>query len=377
MTLKEAGMTTGRVDSRPMGRGPRVIDLRGSDDRESVGLLCYYIFMSEDVIVIAGPTCVGKTEAAVLLAELIGTEIISADSMQVYRHMDIGTEKPTPAQRQRVRHHLIDIVEPSGGYSAGRFIEDAAPVIEKLLSEGKPPLVVGGTGLYIRAMTRGLFKGPSADRALRDELLREEAEAPGLLYARLMELDPEAAGKIMPSDLRRALRAIEVCLKGRRKFSEMTTALTAPLPYRFLKIGLLRQRPELYRMIEQRVDEMFRAGLVEEVRNVLTMNPSQTAMQAIGYKEIVGHLRGQYGLDEAVRLIKRNTKRYAKRQFTWFKKEEGMHWVDMTGIRDAQEALKKLLHEVPGLYDIIIRHGKSPLPRPQRAAEGKVQEDRA
>ncbi len=331
--------------------------------------------MSEDVIVIAGPTCVGKTEAAVLLAGLIGAEIISADSMQVYRHMDIGTEKPTPAQRQRVRHHLIDIIEPSGGYSAGRFIEDAAPVIEKLLSEGKPPLVAGGTGLYIRAMTRGLFKGPSADRPLRDELLKKESLTPGLLYARLKGLDPEAAGKIMPSDLRRVLRAIEVCLKTPRKFSA-TAGLTAPLPYRFLKIGLSRQRPELYRMIEQRVDEMFRAGLVEEVKNVLTMNPSQTAMQAIGYKEIAGHLRGEYGLEEAVRLIKRNTKRYAKRQFTWFKREEGMHWVDLTGIRDTEEALKKLLREVPELYD-IIPHGGPSLPRPQTEAEGKVQKDRA
>lgn len=291
------------------------------------------------VIILLGPTGVGKTGVSILLAKALNTEIISADSMQIYRHMDIGTAKPTPEERSIVRHHMIDIVEPWESYSTGRYIETVVPIIEGLHRKGKIPIVAGGTGLYIKAMTRGIFSGPSADWSLREELLSMEKEEKGILYNYLKELDPKAVGKITPNDTRRIIRALEVCLESNTIMSEMQKRLTRPLPYEFIKIGLLRDRKELYRMIEERVDAMIEKGLVEEVRNLLKMNPDRTPMQAIGYKEIVMYINGEITWDEAVRLIKRGTKRYAKRQFTWFKKEEGIHWIDITGIYDSNEIL--------------------------------------
>jgi tRNA dimethylallyltransferase len=294
---------------------------------------------SGKVILIVGPTCVGKTGTSILLAEELRTEIISADSMQIYRHMDIGTEKPTRGQRKRVMHHMIDIVEPGEDYSTGRYVETVKPIIEGLLRNGRVPVVTGGTGLYIKAMTRGLFKGPSADWVLREELLKESAEA---LYGKLAGIDPEAAREIMPTDKRRVVRALEVCLLSGEKFSDLRRRHTAAFPFDFIKIALSRDRKELYTMIEERVDGMFKRGLVKEVEALMKMNPSRTPMQAIGYKEVAAHLRGEYSLDEAVWLIKRNTKRYAKRQFTWFGKEEGLNWVDITGIKDAGAALENI-----------------------------------
>jgi tRNA dimethylallyltransferase len=294
---------------------------------------------SGKVILLVGPTCVGKTETSILLAEELNTEIISADSMQIYRHMDIGTEKPTREQRKRIRHHMIDIVEPDEDYSTGRYVEAVRPIIEGLLRDGKVPVVTGGTGLYIKAMTRGLFKGPSADWALREKLLKESADA---LYRQLAGLDPEAAREIMPTDKRRVVRALEVCLLSGEKFSELKRRHTASFPFDFIKMALSRDRKELYAMIEDRVNSMLKKGLVQEVEILMRMNPSRAPMQAIGYKEVAAHLRGEYSLDEAVRLIKRNTKRYAKRQFTWFGKEDGLNWADITGNKDAGDALEKI-----------------------------------
>jgi tRNA dimethylallyltransferase len=296
------------------------------------------------VLILLGPTCVGKTGVSTLLAKALNTEIISADSMQIYRHMDIGTAKPTTEERALVRHHIIDIVEPWEAFSTGKYIETVAPIIERLLNKEKIPIVVGGTGLYIKAMTRGIFSGPSADWTLREELLSIENEEKGSLYNYLKELDPEAAEKITSNDKRRIIRALEVCLKSKGRLSEIQKKLTKPLPYEFIKIGLTRDRKELYRMIEERVDTMMEAGIVEEVKNILEMNPDRTPMQAIGYKEVAMYLQGEITLDEALRLIKRVTKRYAKRQFTWFRKEEGIHWVDITGIDDSHEAFMRVNH---------------------------------
>lgn len=298
------------------------------------------------VIILLGPTGVGKTGASILLARALDTEIISADSMQIYKGMDIGTAKPSAKQREEVRHHMIDIVEASETYSVGRYIEEVVPVIDSLHKKGKIPIIVGGTGLYIKAITRGIFSGPSADWKLRDELNALEEEQAGSLYSYLQELDPEAASKIMPSDTRRIIRAIEVCLKTKQAISELQKKLTRPLPYEFIKIGLTRDRKELYKIIEERVDEMIKAGLVDEVKNLIhpfSHSPGHqlSSMQAIGYKEIAMHLNDKIPFEEAVRLIKRNTKHYAKRQFTWFKKEEGIHWIDITGIHDSGEIFER------------------------------------
>ncbi|MCX7793516.1 MAG: tRNA (adenosine(37)-N6)-dimethylallyltransferase MiaA [Thermodesulfovibrionales bacterium] len=299
--------------------------------------------MSKEVIILLGPTSVGKTEVSVILAERLNTEIISADSMQVYRGMDIGTAKPSLALRSKIKHHMIDICEPSEEFSTGRYIEEVKKIIDRLHDVGKIPIVVGGTGLYIRAMTRGLFSGVSADWGLREELNRMEDEQPGYLYEYLRNLDPEAASRIMASDRRRLIRAIEVCLLMKGKISEFQREHTKPLPYNFIKIGLMRDRKELYRLIEERIDRMIEAGLVGEVKWLLEQTPSRTTLQAIGYKELIGYLKGEISLQEAIRLIKKRTKLYAKRQFTWFKKEPDITWIDVTGIREPEEILARIL----------------------------------
>lgn len=303
------------------------------------------------VIILLGPTGVGKTEVSILLAKALGTEIISADSMQIYRGMDIGTAKPSEEQRMNIKHHMIDIISPSEPYSVCRYIEDVTPVIEELHRRGKIPIVAGGTGLYIKAMTRGIFSGPSADWKLREELASLEEGQDGALYSYLQELDPEAAAKIMPADTRRIIRAIEVCLKTKQGMSELQQKLTRPLPYEFIKIGLTRDRKELYKMIEERVDKMIEAGLVEEVKKILGMKPDKTPMQAIGYKETETYFNREMPLEEVIRLIKRGTKRYAKRQFTWFKKEEDILWIDITGIQDVNEIFKRVRQLLDGLIN--------------------------
>jgi tRNA dimethylallyltransferase len=294
------------------------------------------------VIILLGPTGVGKTGVSILLAKALDTEIISADSMQIYRHMDIGTAKPSPEERSMVKHHMIDIVNPCESYSTGKYIAMITPIIENLHKKGKIPIVVGGTGLYIKAMTRGIFSGPSADWSLREELLSMEREENGFLYNYLNELDPEAAQRITANDTRRIIRALEVCLKSNTNISEMQKKFTQPLPYDFIKIGLMRVRKELYRIIEKRVDIMIESGLVEEVKTILKINPDRTPLQAIGYKESIMYLEGKIELEEAIKLIKRATKRFAKRQFTWFKKED-IHWVDLTGIYDSRESFGRVM----------------------------------
>jgi tRNA dimethylallyltransferase len=305
------------------------------------------------VLILLGPTGVGKTHVSLLLAKALHTEIISADSMQVYRHMNIGTAKPTPEERALIKHHMIDIIDPWEPFSTGKYIEAVIPIIDGLIKKGKMPIVVGGTGLYIKAMTRGIFSGPSADWSLRKELLTLEEEERGSLYSYLSVIDPEAVQKITPHDTRRIIRAIEVSLKSKRPVSEIQKRFTKPLPYEFLKIGLSRDRSDLYRIIEERVDKMLAQGLVEEVKRVTEMIRNADtysklltvplpSIQAIGYKELSLYHSGETSLEEAMRLIKKGSKRYAKRQFTWFRKEKGIHWVDITDISDGKEAFSRV-----------------------------------
>lgn len=307
------------------------------------------------VIILLGPTGVGKTDVSILLAKALDTEIISADSMQIYRGMDIGTAKPTKGEREKVRHHMVDVVDPSRSFSAGRYVEEIVPLIDGLLKKGRVPLVVGGTGLYIKAITRGIFSGPPADWDLREELLSLEEKKEGTLYTYLKDMDPGAAVKIQRNDTRRTLRALEVCLKSRRKMSVLQETMTKPLPYEFVKIGLTRQRGELYRLINKRVDDMFRQGLVEEVERLRSLSPDRTPLQAIGYKELLLFLDGAITREEAVDLVKRNTRRYAKRQFTWFRKEEGITWVDITGMYESHAVFEAVKSVVSTLHSEILR----------------------
>lgn len=308
------------------------------------------------VVILLGPTGVGKTGAAILLAKTLDTEIISSDSMQVYRGMDIGTAKSPVNERATVKHHMIDIIDPSEPFSAGQYMERILPVIDDLQRRGRVPLVVGGTGLYIKAITRGIFSGPPADWDLREQLLYLEREKSGSLHEYLKVIDPEAGGKIDRHDIRRIVRALEVCLKSSEKMSFLQKNFTSPLPCQFIKIGLTRERKELYRIIEDRVDQMIESGLEKEVRDLIKQDPDRTPLQAIGYKEFTAFLNGEISVEEAVRLVKRNTRRYAKRQYTWFRKEEGIRWVDITGIHDDAEVfrrIKKVLDEIcPELFEM-------------------------
>jgi len=315
--------------------------------------------MSEEkpILILAGPTAVGKTDASILLAQESGAEIVSADSMQIYRHMDIGTAKPAPEQRKLVYHHMIDIVEPDQPYSVGDYLRDSLRTIEGIHAAGSIPLVVGGTGLYIRALTRGLFHGPPADLALRERLLQREAEAePGTLYADLVKVDPEAAVKIHPNDLRRTVRALEVYyLKDKKLSTFQREHAFQDRPFRFRLLFLVRGRPELYPRIEKRVDEMIDQGLEEEVKGLMDRGyrPDMPSMQGLGYKHFMDVLLGKLSRDEAVALLKRDTKRYAKRQFTWFRREPEAQWVDITGLSQPAEIVERIKKNIEFSSDLV------------------------
>lgn len=306
------------------------------------------------VIVLLGPTGVGKTGLSILLAKALNTEIISADSMQIYCHMDIGTAKPSREELNEVKHHLINVLSPGESFNAGLFKKSAVQIIYDLHSNKKIPIIVGGTGLYIKTLTRGLFEGPEADWPLREKLIEEEKRfGKGHLYNHLKKTDPVAADKINPNDTRRIIRALEVSFKGKRVISELQHLSTAPQNYNFIKIGLFRERAELYRLIEQRIDSMMQKGLLRETKKLLKMNFHRTPLQALGYKEMQLYINGIISIEEAGRLLKKRTKLYAKRQFTWFKKEPGIKWVDVTGIFDADKIFSKVVNDVEILRELL------------------------
>jgi tRNA dimethylallyltransferase len=288
------------------------------------------------ILIIAGPTAVGKTEASILLAQEWGAEIVNADSMQIYRGMDIGTAKPTPEQRALVYHHMIDIADPAVPYSVGDYLRDARNAIDAILKGEGTPIVVGGTGLYIRALMRGLLHGPPADLELRERLLRKEAESgEGTLYADLVRLDSEAAIKIHPNDLRRTVRALEVYYLRDEKLSTLQKVHAfQEKTHDFKLLFLVRGRSELYPRIERRVDQMIEDGLEQEVKMLMLKGYSSDliSMQALGYSHFIDYFNDRTSYEETVGLLKRDTKRYAKRQFTWFRREPDARWVDISGI---------------------------------------------
>jgi tRNA dimethylallyltransferase len=284
------------------------------------------------IVVIAGPTAGGKSGAAMELAGLFEAEIINADSMQVYRYLDIGTAKPTPEERKLVKHHVIDILYPDEEFSAALYREAAQGAIVDIEARGKRAMVVGGTGLYIKALTSGLIRGGEVDPTIRKRL-QDEAQSEGRerLYERLREVDPATAEQLHPHDTYRIIRALEVYERTGRPISALRKKhLFKEGPYECLKIGLQVEREELYERIDARVDHMIKQGLTEEVERILKMGyaPSLKAMQSLGYKQIIAYLQGEYDLAEAIRLIKRDTRRYARRQVTWFKGDREIRWVE-------------------------------------------------
>jgi tRNA dimethylallyltransferase len=306
-------------------------------------------------ILIAGPTAVGKSEIALLLAEKIGGEIISVDSMQVYRGLDLGTAKPTAADRNRVPHHLIDVVEMTEPFDAASFVELARKAVAGIQSRGHVPILCGGTGLYFKAFLDGLGNAPPSDEKLRAEL---EAAPLGDLLRELEQRDPETFAKIDRENPRRVIRAVEVVRLTGKPFSKQraewnkevrssrcgdrTAQRAVPTC-----IGFARPAPTLHDRINARVDKMFAEGLVDETRRLLNHGLAQnkTAMQAIGYRQVVEYLRGECSLTETIELVKSKTRQFAKRQMTWFRHKLNLRWIEMTN-RDSSNSMAAIVESM-------------------------------
>lgn len=291
----------------------------------------------QKILVIIGPTAVGKTELSLSLGETLGGQIISADSMQVYRGMDIGTAKPSKAERHKVVHHLLDVVDPDQTFNVADYVRLAEEVLNRLKTQKILPILSGGTGLYVDALLDGfLFPDTSADPKIREELQTQAEEDPQSLFQELENVDPLSAQRLHPNDLRRIIRALEVYRRTGEPISVLQRKKeSGERPYQPLYIGLTRRRPELYARIDRRVDQMIEQGLVEEVTNLLETYPEQpTALQALGYKEIGHYLRGEMTLVEATELLKRDTRRYAKRQLSWFQRNQRIHWFNRSDVSD-------------------------------------------
>jgi tRNA dimethylallyltransferase len=283
------------------------------------------------LITLVGPTGVGKTALAIELAERINGEIVSADSRQIYRGMDIGTGKPTRDQLDRIEHHLIDIIDPDQAYTLAEYQRDALRSIDDIFARGKQPLLVGGTGLYIRAVTEGLvIPGVPPTPEIRSKLeARASIEGGHVLYAELAQIDPEAALKIDPRNIRRTIRALEVYQVTGRKFSEL--GRRDPPPFTVRKIGLTLPREELYRRIDQRIDEMIKRGWLDEVRSLTAKYDWKLpSMSSLGYPHMGMVLRGEISIDNAAQLIKHDTHRFVRHQYPWFRpKDPRLEWVDI------------------------------------------------
>jgi len=299
------------------------------------------------MILILGVTGSGKGRLAFELACEIGAEIISVDSMKVYRRMDIGTAKPPKQALQSVRHHLIDVVEPSEPFNVGAFLDLAYSAIEEVKGRGKPIITVGGTALYIKALLYGLFEGPGCDERIRTRLRElEKSEGAGRLYSRLREVDPSAAERIHANDSKRIIRALEVYELTGRRISQLQKQFEAEKPrHEWMIIGLRSEKEQANRRINQRVKRILSEGLVDEAESLLAEERplSRQAGCAIGYGEIIDYLHGNTTLEEAVEQIKKNTRRLAKNQRTWFKTFKNVNWLDVGPEASAVEILDRVI----------------------------------
>ena len=300
------------------------------------------------LIILAGPTAVGKTSLSIRLAKETGGEIISADSMQVYRHMDIGSAKITKEEMEGVPHYLVDVLEPEEEFNVVRFQQMAKEAAERIWEKGKIPLVVGGTGFYIQALLYDIdFTENDGDESYRRQLEQKASDEEGAseLYEMLKTVDPKAAQEIHPRNIKRIIRALEFYHQTGKKISEHNeTQRQRESPYNYTYFVLTDERSRLYERIDRRVDLMMEQGLLDEVRYLKErgVRKDSTAMQGLGYKELYAYLEGEYPLDEAVRIIKRDTRHFAKRQLTWFKRERDVIWADKSVIGRKRRILRTI-----------------------------------
>ena len=309
------------------------------------------------VIFLLGPTGVGKSEVSILLAKKIGAEIISADSMQVYQGMDIGTDKATNGKSRKyatqpiiiddIAHYLIDVVEPNEKFNVARFVQLAEEAIEQIYKKGKIPLIVGGSAFYIYSLINGIFKLPANLKTNPQTII--DSEDMNVLYEKLLDIDPEAATKIHPHNIRRVKRALEVYYQSGIPFSQFKHQKKGiDEKYKVIKIGLICSREKLYQRVEQRVEEMFKQGLVEEVKGI-KYKMGKVASQALGYKEVIAYLNGEFSLEEAKNLVKKNTRHFVKHQWTWFRKDKEIKWIEIKS-----KTREEIVAEVMNFLDISM-----------------------
>jgi tRNA dimethylallyltransferase len=285
---------------------------------------------NHSVLAIVGPTASGKTALSILLAEKLSGEIISADSRQIYRYLDIGTAKPTPKELKRAAHHFINILNPDQYYNAGEYGTQARAKIEELLKQNKQPILVGGSGLYVRAVIDGFFEGPGKNSEIREQLENEARTlGPEILFERLKKIDPTSAAKMDATKIRRVIRALEVYYTTGNPISDLHSTQEIKIPFKIIQFGLQWERKALYHRIERRVDEMIAKGLIEEVRGLFAKGYSRgaNALNTVGYKEVFDFIDGKITKEEMILLIKQNTRHFAKRQLTWFRADKRIKWI--------------------------------------------------
>ncbi len=313
--------------------------------------------MKKRLLIIVGPTAVGKTDTSIILANKLNGEIISADSMQIYKYMDIGTAKPTEEDKKGIKHHLIDVVKPDESFSVAEFQKMAKSSIDELVLNKKLPIIAGGTGLYINSLIYDMdFTKSVSNWKLREEL-QDEANEFGneFVHNKLKLIDPDAANRIHPNNLKKVIRAIEVYYETGDKIGDFSKDIRINEEYEIFLVGLCRNREELYDRINKRVDIMMAQGLVEEVKKLLDLGYSKelVSFKGLGYKEIVKYLEGEYDLQEAIDILKRDTRRYAKRQLTWFRRYSDMNWYNISNYNSCENLADDIIKDFKGHFNLL------------------------
>lgn len=313
--------------------------------------------MKKPLVIIVGPTGVGKTDLSIEIAKKMNGEIISADSMQVYKYMNIGSAKPSIKERDPIPHYLMDEIDPREEFSVAQYQKKAKEYIEKILSSGKLPIIVGGTGLYVNSIIYNIdFTETVSNWDLRKQLENETRKyGNAYIHDKLRSIDPEAAARIHPNNIKRVIRALEVYYEGGEKIKDFQESLVENPAYRYAMIGLIRDRKELYERINLRVDLMIQQGLIEEVKRLMALGLDMDAisMKGLGYKEIIRYLKGDYSLETAVETIKRDTRRYAKRQITWFKRYDQIQWFDIGAYKEKKVFLHDIVNFIEGKLNLL------------------------
>lgn len=307
------------------------------------------------LVALLGPTAVGKSRIGILVAASLETEVLTADSRQVFRGMDIGMDKPSEAERRGVPHRLIDLVAPNEPFNTGMYRRLAMQEIERVYAAGRIPLVVGGTGLYVRTLIRGLWSGPAADWSMRTRLMDQEREqGPGFLHRELRRVDPESAARLHPRDLLKIVRALEVYALSHRPLSDIHREHGfEDRPFTALMIGLNRDRAALYGRIDARVESQVSKGLIEETQRLLSEGHGRQlgSMKGLGYRQIAGYLVGEYDYAEAIRRLKRDTRHFAKRQLTWFRKEPDLRWLMIDERESPEDTAERVVAVIQEFLD--------------------------